>query len=144
MFCRSERLNHTSVCPNVFANACNVMHYSTSSLPSAAREGNFEITVSGRYIHVSNCSLFSVLFLLSTPPSSLPNTAASVVLNHQQGRKPWQPLSVSAAQFRRRQGNSWQLGGPRGPGPGHMADAVARLCHTQTCFNDQLGSLGFD
>lgn len=34
----------------------------------------------------------------------------------------------------------------RGPGasPSHMADAVARLCHTQACFNDQLGSLGLD
>lgn len=87
------------------------------------------------------CIKLQPLFSL---PSSLSYTATSVVLNHQQGSKPWQSLSVSAAQFRRRQGNSWQLGGPRGPGPGHMADAVARLCHTQACFNDQLSSLGLD
>lgn len=33
--------------------------------------------------------------------------------------------------------------GPRAD-PNHMADAVAWLCHTLPCFNDQLGSLGLD
>lgn len=33
--------------------------------------------------------------------------------------------------------------GPRA-NPDHMADAVAPLCHTLACFNDQLGSLGLD
>ncbi len=48
------------------------------------------------------------------------------------------PLSVQAVM-----GEQLAVRGPRA-NPNHMADAVAPLCHTQACFNDQLGSLGLD
>lgn len=62
------------------------------------------------------------------------------VLNHERERRLLlRPLSLTAALA----GERLAARGPRA-NPDHMADAVARLCHTLPCFNDQLGSLGLN
>lgn len=90
-----------------FGNVCNVTHRSTSSLTSGAeRQSSKQPLVVSTYMHRVRHILFCASVLSGATLSAESST----------GEQLSQPLSVSAAQFRQRQGNSWQLGG-LGPAP---------------------------